>query len=67
MTDYRLYIISEVDQMLRELEDSEKEKTLALARDWLAELILDGDPDVIATMLRGWGHEMEISLERERG
>ncbi len=64
--DYRPYLIGEIDQMLTELKGPEKEATLDLARDWLADLVMDGDPDVIATMLRGWQHEMEASLKRER-
>jgi len=64
--DLRGYLISELDQMLAELADG-NEETYDRARDWLSELVLDGDRDVIATMLRGWQHEMAASLERERG
>lgn len=63
--DGRLYLISELDQMLTEINDGGTE-ACDLARDWLADLVMDGDQDVIATMLRGWQHEMEASLERER-
>ena len=63
--DWRMFIISEIDQMLSEIKNG-NEETYDLARDWLADLVMNGDQDVIATMLRGWQREMEASLERER-
>lgn len=65
MTDWRLYSISELDQMLSELRDGNTE-TYDRARDWLADLVMDGDWAVIATMIRGWQREMQASLERDR-
>ncbi len=56
--DWRPYVVSELDQMIAGIGDG-KSQDLQDARDWLADLILDGDPDVIVTLLSGWRHEME--------
>ena len=62
--DLRPMIISEIDQMLAGISSGD-EGDLADARDWLADLVMDGDPDVISTMLRGWSHEMSRGLNGE--
>ena len=62
--DLRPMIISEIDQMLARISSGD-EGDLADARDWLADLVMDGDPNVISTMLRGWSHEMSRGLNGE--
>ena len=54
----RLEVTSELDQMIAELADGNKE-TLVVARDWLADAVLDGNWEVITVLLKGWRSEME--------
>ena len=62
--DLRPFVVSEIDQMLAGIQDGNK-KALSDARDWLADLVLDGDADVICTMLRGWSSEMSKGMAGE--
>ncbi len=62
--DLRPYIISEIDQMLADIRDGGTDE-ISYARDWLADLVMEGDPDVICTMLRGWSSEMSRGLAGE--
>ena len=64
--EWRPYMICEMDQILAGIEDGDSD-ALDLACDWLNDLVVAGDPDVIATMLRGWQHEMIVGLEDDRG
>ena len=63
--DMRAYVISELDQMIAAIGDGEQ-GAYDDARDWLADLVMDGDRDVIATMLRGFQNEMSAGLEEDR-
>lgn len=64
--DWRPFVISELDQMIAAISDGEQE-AYDDARDWLADLVMDGDRDVIATMLRGFQNEMSAGLDEDRG
>ncbi len=63
--DWRPYVISELDQMIAAIGDGDQE-AYNDARDWLADLVMDGDRDVITTMLRGFQNEMSKGLDEDR-
>lgn len=63
--DMRAYVISELDQMIAAIGDGEQ-GAYDDARDWLADLVMDGDRDVITTILRGFQNEMSKGLDDER-
>ncbi len=64
MDDWRPYMISEMDQLTAGIEDGDA-NALAVATDWLHDLVVAGDADVIVSMLRGWRLEMERGLREE--
>ena len=64
MDDWRPYMISEMDQLTAGIEDGDA-NALAVATDWLHDLVVAGDADVIVSMLRGWQLEMERGLREE--
>ena len=64
MDDWRPYMIAEMDQLTAGIDDGDAD-ALDLAVDWLHDLVVAGDADVIGTLLRGWRHEMEAGLAED--
>ena len=63
--EWRPYMICEMDQLVAGIDDGDND-ALKRARDWLHDLVVAGDADVIASILRGWQHSMIIGLEEDR-
>ena len=58
MNKLNAMVISEIDQMLTGIKRG-SQKDLQDARDWLADTVLDGNPEAICILLRGWLQQEE--------
>lgn len=53
MFNLNMAVMAEIDQMCAEIRDGNA-STLRDARDWLADIVLDGESEAICRLLIGW-------------